>query len=500
MSADEGLGDVADLDRVTVRSGVFQIGTQGVQVALMLATGVILARILSTRDFGLFAMANSLMMFVVTFRDLGIPAAIVQREKLDESELSDLFWVGMRANVVIAVAIALSGPLLVRFYHEPKLSAIALVMACASLANGIAAQSEALLMRRMRFANLNVIEIGVYVAGSAAAIVAALSGWGYWALVVQHSVVSLCRTIALWLMAGWRPSRPSRSIARSAGSTHGDMLSYGRNLSGFRILDHVGRHLGQILVGYSQGAAAAGMYFNAQTWASYPMQKVLAPLQRVAVSGLSRIQNDPARFLASISKGALLLTGVVLPLLAFFVVEPSLTIRVLLGEKWLPAAPIFQMLALASIAMVVTRLMLWINLATGNADRQFRWGIVRAAILVLAASVGLQWGAVGVATAYAIASWVQALPEIMYCLAATTIRLRDFAKMVARPLLSCSVAVGMLLLADALAMVQSRDWVGLVLRILIFSAAYASAWLLIPGGRAITLQLIRIPSLGFGQR
>ncbi len=497
IAAESSGGAVAEgssTGRQIVRSGMIQMGSQGIQVALMIATGIILARILDPRDFGLYAMANTLLTFVVTFRDLGIPTAMVQRDKLDDSELSHLFWMNLRVNFLIAAAIALSGPFLAQFFREPKLAAITLLMAVGSFAAGLSAQPEGLLMRRMRYPALNAIEIGSFVAGSVSAIILALRGWGHWSLVAQFLVMSALRSVSIWTSAGWRPSRVR---ARGAGVTHHDLLSYGRNLSGFRAIDHIARHLGQILVGYSQGATAAGFYFNAYTWAGYPVQKVLTPLQRIAVSGLSRLQDDPSRFLSSLTKASLLITGAVLPLLTFFAVEPSLTIGVLLGAKWLPAAPIFRMLALASMALAVTRLALWINLSTGNSGRQFKWGIIRGLILGTAALVGLQWGAVGVATAYAIASWAQTGPEILYCLGASRIKPRDIAAMVARPLVCCVAAAASVVLVDSLTTTTGEGWIDLVARAAVFGAVYVSAWLAIPGGRTVTSQLLRIPALGF---
>lgn len=193
----------------------------------------------------------------------------------------------------------------------------------------------------------------------------------------------------------------------------------------------------------------------------------------------------------------MLITGAVLPLLTFFAVEPSLTIGVLLGAKWLPAAPIFRMLALASMVLAVTRLGLWINLSTGNSGRQFRWGIVRGLIFGTAAVVGLRWGAVGVATAYAIASWAQAGPEILYCLGASGIRPREFGAMVARPLICCVAAAASVLLADSLNATTGEGWIDLVVRVVIFAGVYVSTWLAIPSGRSVTSQLMKIPALGF---
>ncbi|HVF39711.1 MAG TPA: oligosaccharide flippase family protein, partial [Gemmatimonadaceae bacterium] len=433
---------------------------------------------------------NSLIAFVMTFRDLGLPMAVVQRAEIDDAELSALFYLNLRVSLLIAVVIAAMSPLVSTFYGEFPLTVMTVVMAAGFFAYAMSSQPESLMMRQMRFPEINAIEIITNLAGAVAAIAIALAGGGYWALVAQFVLVAISRTVAIWLRSGWRPVRAGASII-----SHRDMVAYGRSLSGYRALDHMGRHLGRILIGVTSGAASVGYYYNAFRWSHFPITMVFAPLERIAVSGLSRTRQHPALFLSSLGKGAMLVLGLILPLVTFFAVEPELTLGVVLGEKWLPAATMFRLFSFGAAAIAITRLTSWIYLSTGAASRQLRWGLVRTIALAMAAVIGLRWGAVGVAAASVIVLWMLALPETAYCLAPTEISIRNYVAMIWRPMFACAVAGMALLLLDSF--LPAAGFIALSIRIGVFVVAYAIAWIVPPGGRKLTLELVQIPRAAF---
>lgn len=470
-----------DLAGRTVRSGAIQLSTQALTLVLFVASGMVLARLLVPADFGVYAMAMTVVGFVANLKDYGLIMAAVHEERLDEGRLSALFWLSLRLNLLTVVALIAFGPALAWFFEEPDLIAVTAVMALALFVLGLGHQHESVLIRRLEFGPLRVIEIGALVGGIAVAVVAAAAGAGAWALVAQFATVAVLRTAGLWWSCGWRPARGSR-----AGI--GGLAAYGRHVTLFRVLTHVARHLDRVLIGRFAGAAVLGLYDNALRWALYPVTQVYAPLTNLVVSALSRCRTDARRYRAAWRRCALSAWGLVVPALAFLALEADPAIRVLLGERWIPAVPFFRVLCIAGVGASIERVLKWIYLSQGNTERQLRWAMVYAPLMVVAVATGLRWGAYGVAVGFAAGTWVALPGAVAYCLGASELRWRDFAAALGRPAAASVVALAAPL-AAASPLRPLPALPELAASLLLYLAAYVVAWIALPGGRAALADL-----------
>lgn len=475
----------------SIRSGFIQIGAQAVQLVLIVGSGMILARLLRPEDFGLLAMVGSLTAFVDSFRDFGIPMATVHRKTVDHQQVSALFWVTLKLNILIGLLMALMAPVLAWFYGETRLTAITLVMAAGIFCLGLSDQHKSLLTRQMRFGSLTLIDTGSILTGLVVGIGLALLGASYWALAFQFLATTLTRSVATWLVSGWRPAWQAWRLRRLNPDLR-SMLSYGAHLTGFRVLAHIGRNLDRVLVGYFSGATVVGLYDNAYRWSQYPVSQVYPPLVSVAVSGLSRMQDDPEAYRASFKKALLPVFSVVMPALAFMFVEAQSAVLVLLGDQWLEAVPLFRLLCIAAFATSMTRVTKWLYLSRGETKRQFRWGLIYNPVMVLAVAIGVRWGAFGVAVGYTVATCLLTYPEIAFCLKTSHLSRRDFLGAAWRPALA-SVAAAILLLASSAAISSGSN---LATELLIKLAAFGLAYLILsiglPGGKQATADVLSI--------
>ena len=142
---------VADLKRKSVVGGVAAVSGQGVRFVVQTATIMALARLLSPEDFGLQGMVVALTAFLGLFRDAGLGSATVQKHEITYEQTSTLFWINVAVGAILAALCAALAPLVVTFYHEPRLYWVVIVSGLAFLFNGLAAQHGALLQRGAAF-------------------------------------------------------------------------------------------------------------------------------------------------------------------------------------------------------------------------------------------------------------------------------------------------------------------------------------------------------------
>ena len=187
----------------TISSGVVTALGQGVQFSMTLGSTMVLARMLGPSDFGLVAMATTILGLFRIFKEAGLSTATVQREGVTHAQVSNLFWINIAVSGVISVCVAASAPAVAWFYKDPRLIAIMLALAGTFLLTGSTVQHMALLNRQMRFKA--VVQIASVAAGVALGIVMAWLNYGYWSLVGSQLVTPLLAGILAWTYSRWRP-------------------------------------------------------------------------------------------------------------------------------------------------------------------------------------------------------------------------------------------------------------------------------------------------------
>ncbi|HEY7462667.1 MAG TPA: lipopolysaccharide biosynthesis protein [Gemmatimonadota bacterium] len=472
----------ADLRGRTVRSGFIQLANQGVLFVMTASSTMVLARILTPADYGLVAMVTALPMLTGTFRDLGLPMATAHRENLSHRDANALFWIGLRINTVIALALAALSPAVAWFYAEPRLVRLTLVMTAGMFVLGLGAQHASLLVRQMQFGRLAFIDVVATLAGVVTAIGATLLGAGFWALALQQVVFGAARSAGLWWACGWRPDWGGLRRVELTPEVRA-LLTYAGHYSGLRLLSQAATTVDRVLVGYFAGAASLGLYANAIRWAQAPVMQIFPPLARVAVAGLSRKQHDPAGYRSACRAGFLPVLAVVMPALAFLAVEARDVIRVLLGDRWLAAVPILRILCLAYFVGSLSRLTSLLMLSQGDTKRQLRWGLVSVPVTVIAVGIGVQWGPVGAAVGVATASLLLSSPRLVFSLEKSLLKPREFVLIAVRPAATSLAAAAVLLAAVLLFPDTGSPVIRLAVGLVIFGAAYAAAWAATPGGR-----------------
>src|SRR4051812_25224178 len=187
-----------DLGRRALRGGLISIVIQYGNPVLQIGAAIVLARLLAPEDFGLVAIVTVLTSFAPLLIDFGLLDATAQRSRITPAQVSGLFWVSTGIGVAMAVVVAAISPLIAWIYGDPRLEPIALCVAITFVLSGLTNQHMALLRRTLQFGRIGRIQLFGTLAGTVAAVVMAIAGYGYWALVVRPVVTSICVVVAAW--------------------------------------------------------------------------------------------------------------------------------------------------------------------------------------------------------------------------------------------------------------------------------------------------------------
>jgi O-antigen/teichoic acid export membrane protein len=392
------LPGVPDLRRRVLRGLVWVGASQAGGQLIRALVAIVIARLLTPSEYGLAALSLVFASLVMVFSDLALGAALIQRKTLSAVDRDTAFWTTIIAGVIFTVlGASLSGPI-AALYGEPDAQPLLFVLSLSFLVSALGATQQNLMLRDMDFRRVEVLPLMGGLVGGVAAVISAAYGVGAWAIIVQQVVAIVVTTILVWQRSEWRPRLAfSWDSLRSMGSFSAYML-------GQRVLFYMQANGDRFLIGRFLGTSALGIYAVAYNTMLVPASKLGGPLQRVFSPAFSRIQDQPERIAATWARVARLLAAISVPALGGLVVVAPDFVPLVLGSHWDEAVPVVQILAWVGIVQAVQVINMDILLARGRSRTMFRFAIVVTTAHLIAFAVGLQWGIIGVAVAYAIST------------------------------------------------------------------------------------------------
>jgi len=382
-----------------VRRGVsWKFLSQGVSLALQLATTVVLARLLSPRDYGLAAMVLIFRRVVMLFSDFALTPALVQRPVLTDKDRSTAFWTSIGLGTCFTVVgIALSS-VIATLYGQPEIEPLLAAFSFSFLLLSLGATQAALLTRDLAFRSLEIRNIIGSIVGSVLAVVLALLGFGPWAIVSQPLATFGTSTILLWLFSAWRPT-----LAFSRSSARG-LLRFSSNVFGTQVITYLISNTDNFLVGRFLGPASLGAYRLAYNLVIYPLSNLSGPIVSVLFPAFSRITGERGRLISGYLRASRLIIAITLPLFLLIVVTIPDLVPVVLGSRWSQTTTVIQVLAWLGILQSLRALNTAILQACDRTGLLFRIALGGLPVYVLGFVVGLHWGVVGVALGATIAA------------------------------------------------------------------------------------------------
>jgi len=364
----------------------------------------ILARLLVPSDFGLIAMVLVFSNFVTIFSGFGLTSAIVQKKEISDETLSSTFWINVGLGGLLTVALAASAPLIAAFYSEPRLTPLVVFISTTFFISSFCNVSYGLLIKRMNFKALAIIEGGAVAISGPIAIFLAFSGYGVWSLAWYTVLSTVFWTVFILIYARWVPHF-------ILGLQHvKGLLGFGANLTGFSFVNYFARNMDNLLVGRFLGSAALGFYNLAYNLLVLPTNTISEVVGRVMFPALSIIQHDKQLVRNAYVTANRYIGAISFPLMVWVLVAAPQLIRVVYGPKWISVIPLIQIFALAGIEQSIGTNVSWIFMSQGRTDELFKLSIFTTVVIVFSFLVGLRWGVEGVVIAYTVAIYLTAYP------------------------------------------------------------------------------------------
>lgn len=332
----------------TATASIWTIGGKFLARILDFITLLVLARLLSPEDFGLVAIATSLLVIAEAVLDLPLVQALVRQTELSRPILKTAFTLSLlRGVVIVASMMSLAWPL-AWFYEEPRLLALIAVMSLAPAMRSINSPCMVVFMQRFDFRRDFVLDVGGKLVALVCSVALAYATGSYWSLAVGAVVGPAFSAVVSYVFA---PMRPGFSL--SEWRLFRDMIGWN---SVSQILTSLNWQLDRLLLPRFTPLSTFAAFSVADNLAGITHQTFVNPLMRPLMAAFAGL-DDRLKLQLAYAKATSAITLVATPLLLVLAVLAEPVIRIILGDKWAMAGPILQILCLINLLSLPANLM-----------------------------------------------------------------------------------------------------------------------------------------------
>lgn len=305
------------------------------------ASSMVIARLLTPSEIGIYSVTMVLLGFIATFRDLGAGQYLVQNQSLSEEKMRATWSVQLALGVFLALVVLAAAVPAAEFYGERQIIDIMLVLTLNFAITPFLAYPNAWLVREMRFGSIAAVRFfGALVHGTSAIAMACL-GYGPVSLAWANALTTVASIVAIWAIA--RPRLPWRLNGRGIS----DVVSFGGKLTATSLMNTLSGGAPELLLGKVHSMVEAGLFSRGQGLVTMFQRLVMDAVNSVALPYFARQSRESGNVGASFMVAMELITGLGWAFFSGIALMAYPAVRILYGTQWDDAVDPARWLAVA---------------------------------------------------------------------------------------------------------------------------------------------------------
>lgn len=354
-------------------------------------TSVIIARILTPTDYGLVGILMIFVSISSVIIDGGFASALIQRKTRNQTDYSTVFYFNLFLSVFLYVLLWLIAPFIASFYAMPELVVVSRIYFITLIFSSATSVIITKLRIELNFGLQSKITVFFTLISGIIGIVCAVSGLGVWALVIQALALSVLTFFAYIVFAKWLPS-----LSFSVNSLR-EMFSFGSKLLLQSLINRITQNIYGLVIGKYCSPADLGLYNRANHFSELPADSAVSVLNKVNYPILVKYQDDNVKLRSVYSRLLTVPMFVLFPVLVMLSALSEPIVLVILGEKWLPCAPLMSILALGYLWYPMSNVNLNLLYVKGRSDLSLKLEIRKKPMMILLLLMTVPFGVIWIA-------------------------------------------------------------------------------------------------------
>ena len=358
----------------------------------------IMSRLLTQEDFGYYAAITAITMVFASFSETGIGSALIQRKEIDQRFINNAFTLSLIFGLFLSLLLfCVAGPISVMVLDSTLKTPLRL-MSITLLCHCLISVNISLMQRELKFLRVGLIHLISLVVTTIVAIVLAVKGFGYYAILAKAILSSLLTLVLSYALLKMRfgfnlDKKTFKSIFGFSGWLMASVFF--RNFA---------QQADRLLMGKLLSVSSLGAYNRPKEFINQVANKVGGIFDSALFPVLSSVQDQEKSIINAYEKSLyyMCLFGSFLSLLMFF--NSNLIIRIFFGTEWLTVSTTFRILSIVILFWFLSRLADCFLRSLALTKKQFFFRIIETLINLVGVVVGSLYDINGIAIALLIGS------------------------------------------------------------------------------------------------
>lgn len=358
-----------------------------------LLTTIVLARFLSSHDYGLVAIVLTVNDILRVFTRNGIGTRLIQAKAENIEHLAQsAYWLNWTISIALFAIQCMAAFPLAWFYRDEQLILPICTMAVSLLLLPHGLVQAALIQRENRLKAIALVEMIQFSTDNILSLVFAIAGWGMWAIILPKLLVP---PIWVYIILKNHPWRPKLKFTIAGW---GDLLRFGRNVLGVELLNNLRGNLDYLIVGRFLSIEALGIYYFAFNAGLGISLGIITSIKSALLPHLCEARANVVQFKQRYFSSLKTITFIILPLVLLQSSLAPLYVPIVFGEKWIPAIPVLILICLSAIPRPFADSASQLLVALDQPQIDLLWNVIFTVLFSIGLLIGVRWESIGVAT------------------------------------------------------------------------------------------------------
>ena len=310
---------------------------------IQMVVSIIVARQLMPEDFGIMAILTFFTSVALAIVDSGFSQTLIRKQNPSDEEYKSVLGFNIVVSLILYAILIIVTPYIANFYGHSEIASVAPVLFLVLPINSLCVVQTVMFTKEFRFALLSKIVFAASLISGVVAVVMAVAGFGIWSLVAQRLLMMGIKAIAFWVIRRWHTdARFSLGAIRA-------MMPFSLRLLATDLIASIYNNVAQLFIGKMHSTTMLGYYSQAQKLKDLPVTSTVQAVQGVTYPALSELNDDEQKFGDGFERIVRMLGFVLFPMMLGFVAIADDMFMLLLGERWMPTVPYFEVLALSGL-------------------------------------------------------------------------------------------------------------------------------------------------------
>ena len=368
--------------------------------ALRFVFAVAITRILTPRDYGLVAYTGLFLAIAAWLSEGGFGSALIQKKDASDIDFSTAFYFNLSVSTFFFIVYFFSAPFVAEFFNEPELTAILRVLSLTLVFNSLCYIHQIKLVKSIDFRKQAIINLSSSLVAGVAGLFLALSGYGYWALIIQTIGGSLLTMLGIWYAVKWKP------MLKFSLESFKEQFKFGYKVFVQGLLESVFREIHASVIGKIYKTASLGNYSRGQKFYDLFIVETSFSINQVLYPTMVKKTEEEDQHRKAYAKTYSILFFIAAPLSLFLFLLAKPIALVLLTEKWIEAVPFMKLFFLAGFIYMPVYFNSITVLSSNRAGLYLKMDFIRNILMAIALAATYQYGIERIITGWLVMYYI----------------------------------------------------------------------------------------------